>query len=120
MQKPYNSHAELKDQTYYSCRVCCSSGDETFSNTCENNYAIALRLFYPTNSHVAKESLQTMAYQYPVCLSSTKNKVECKYENAGSCSLGYECLASMSAERNAHVGDCVTNPFPLKVCCRIY
>jgi len=112
-----NSHAELKNQTYYSNNVCCSSSDNTLNNTCENNFDIALRLFYETNSHVAEK--QYLAYQYRVCLSSTKNKVECKYENAESCSSGYTCLASMSAERNTHVGDCVTNPFSLKVCCRL-
>ena len=117
MRYTSNSHAELKNQTYYSNNVCCSSSDNTLNNTCENNFDIALRLFYETNSHVAEK--QYLAYQYRVCLSSTKNKVECKYENAESCSSGYTCLASMSAERNTHVGDCVTNPFSLKVCCRL-
>jgi len=111
----------LYNQTYDSYYVCCkSTSDETFSNTCDiNNFAVALRLFYPTNSHVATAEKGFPSYQYRVCLSSTKNKVECKYENATQCSSGYTCLASMSAEKNAHVGSCTTFPFPLKVCCRL-
>jgi len=112
-----NGHAELWDQTRFSYYVCCSSNDETFSNTCENNFVdIALRLFYETNSHVAQKNYES--YTNRVCLSSANNNVECMYAD-NSCPSGYTCLASMFAERDAHVGDC-NSAFTRKVCCRLY
>ena len=111
-----NAHAELPGQGNYNNYVCCS-GVAGLGTSCTGNYATVLKLSGITNAHVEKGSLTN--YENPVCLSvPTGSTIVCNY--ASDCSsLGsdYTCLASISGNTSAHVGDC--SAYATKVCCEI-
>lgn len=113
MQALDNSHAEMPNQTIYNYYVCCS-GVGGLSNSCTGNYDIALKLSSLTNAHVGKKDVSS--YSNNACLSVTDGSVDCDY--ASDCStlgIGYVCLASISGDDNAHLGDC--DAYSTKVCC---
>jgi len=108
-----NAHAELPTQANYGYYVCCS--ETGLGNSCSGNYAVVLRLSSATNAHVEKNTLSN--YPNQVCLSTSSGTIDCNY--ASDCTTlgsGYVCLASISSDTNAHVGDC--NAYTTKVCCR--
>jgi len=111
-----NAHAEVPGQTNYNYYVCCS-GVTDLGNSCSGNYAIALKLSALTNAHVEKNSYTN--YTNNACISaSTGSTVICSYSTDCS-TLGsdYVCLASISGNTNAHVGNC--NAYSTKVCCAV-
>ena len=115
MQALTNSHAELSSQGNYNYYVCCS-GLSGLGNSCSGNYDTALKLSGTTNAHVEKKT--QLNYSNSACLSIENGAVTCDYSTACS-DLGsvYACLASISGDTNAHIGDC--NAYSTKVCCRV-
>jgi len=114
-----NAPAEMPGQTGYSYAVCCSADIPGIGNSCTaSNTDIALRLESITNSHVERNDVGPN-YTNDACLSHGTYPVDCRY--AADCStLGanYECLASLSSDTNAHMGDC--NAYPSRrLCCVI-
>ena len=109
-----NAHAELPSQNNYTYYVCCT-GITGLGNDCNAaNKIVVLKLSDITNAHVEENSYSN--YPNNVCLSAPTGKtIICNYNS--SCSTGYSCLASISAETNAHVGDC--NVYSIKICCKI-
>ena len=109
-------HAELPGRGNYNYYVCCS-GIAGLGTSCTGNYATVLKLSGTTNAHVEKGTLTN--YGNSVCLSvPTGSTIVCNY--ASHCSnLGpdYTCLASISGDTNAHVGNC--SAYAIKVCCTI-
>ncbi len=82
------------------------------SRVCMANNTI-LRVSDTLNAHAEAPRRVNAVYQTRLCFGN----VECT--TASSCTtLGpsYRCLASLSAETNAHVGDC--NAYATKLCCR--
>jgi len=112
---PAGNHAELSSQSNYSYKVCCAG--EGLSNSCSATYKdTVLRLSAITNAHVEKDTSSGYTGN-EVCLSSATNPITCNYSNTTCSALGtnYVCLASISGDTNAHVGECAT--YTTKVCC---
>ena len=119
MSNTTNAHAEMRNQDIYNYYVCCNGND--LDADCEGQYDAVLKLSSQTNAHVEKNS--QVNYEHPVCLSTTHGSdtpvpstIVCDY--VSDCSnLGplYTCLASISGDTNAHIGDC--NAYTTKVCC---
>ncbi len=100
-----NSNAGLWNTNFGQKAICCTAAS---GHTCQGNNVV-LRLAEQINSHVEKKTLAN--YQYNACFGS--NDFTCSYK--ASCSANEQCLASISADTNAHVGDC--SKFPQKICC---
>jgi len=112
---PAGNHAELSNQSNYSYRVCCTGAG--LSNSCSATYKdTVLRLSNTTNAHVEKDTSSGYTGN-EVCLSSSTTPITCSYSNTTCSALGtnYVCLASISGDTNAHVGECAT--YTNKVCC---
>jgi len=111
-----DSHAEMPSSANYPYKVCCTGTG--LSNSCAGSYDTVLKLSGDTDAHVEEKTLSNYSGNN-VCLSSTTTgTVNCDYSS--SCSLlgsNYTCLASISGESDAHIGDC--SNFPTKVCCAI-
>lgn len=116
--KAYNylgDHAEISTQSNYLFKVCCMGTG--LSNSCSGNYDTILKLSGATNAHAEKSILSNYSGNN-VCLHSDYMSVVCDYATACS-SLGsnFVCLASISGDTNAHVGECST--YSTKVCCTL-
>jgi hypothetical protein len=117
MQSTSNSHAELPSQTNYNYYVCCS-GVTDLGNDCNaTNKAVALKLSAATNAHVEKNTYTN--YTNSVCLSAPSGpSITCSYaSNCSTLGSDYVCLASISGDTNAHVGNC--DAYSTKVCCAV-
>ncbi len=115
-----NAHAEICSQTNYNYSVCCSESGRTLSTSCSGAYDGVIRLSNTTNAHVRDYDRGDGTYPVKICLSSdiSTDNVDCILLSNDDCSsIGYECLASVSADDNAHVGDCGT--YSTKICCSI-
>ncbi|MCK9626632.1 MAG: DUF2341 domain-containing protein [Bacteroidales bacterium] len=109
-------HAELSSQSNYLFKVCCTGTG--ISNSCSGNYGTVLKLSGATNAHAEKNN-QSNYSGSNVCLHSDSMSVFCDY-NTSCSAIGsdFVCLASISDNTNAHIGDC-SSPYTNKVCCRI-
>jgi len=109
MSASSNAHAELPSQSNYTNYVCCS-GISSFSTTSGTAF---LRLSAMTNAHVERGDLGnygTVARLVPL----PGETITCTYQS--TCPSGYVCLASISSDTNAHIGNC--SAFPNRqVCC---
>lgn len=115
MLNPSNSHAELHNGTEgYPYDVNCSS-IVSLNRTCDQ--AVLMKLNSETNAHAEYGNLSN--FDYSICLSAgTNGTVYCTF--ASDQPSEYDtCVASISAPTNAHVGDCVTEPFDAKAYCGI-
>lgn len=109
-----DAHAELNTQSNYQYKVCCRANGTSLSVTNEISGGI-IGLSYPTDAHV--EIGNQTNYGHHLKLNPGVGYMRCDFLN--SCS-GYEtCVASLSGYTDAHVGDCVTNPYQIKICCNI-
>lgn len=117
MQATSNAHAETSGS--YPYYVCCSYSGLTLGTSCSGNYATVLRISGTTNAHVEKNSYSTAGYSN-VCLSAPASYVvACSYgSDCSSFGSNYTCLASVSSDTNAHVGNCDAYPAN-KVCCQV-
>jgi hypothetical protein len=107
------NHAELSTQSNYPYKVCCSGTN--ISNSCSGTFHdTVLKLSGATNAHAEKKT-QSNYTGNDVCLSSSSLGVVCDYGT--SCSSDFTCLASISSDTDAHVGECST--YTNKVCCRV-
>jgi len=110
-----NAHAEVTGQSNYGYYICCS-GLLSLRNDCSDNSTTSvLSLSNVTNAHVEKKDLGN--YLEEVCISSPGSFIfECDYDS-DCANLGseYECLASISGDTNAHIGDCLA--YSTKICC---
>ncbi|MFN6992535.1 MAG: hypothetical protein ACK4MM_07445 [Fervidobacterium sp.] len=109
-----DAHAELNTQNNYQYKVCCKATGTTLSVSNEISGGI-IGLSYPTDAHA--EIGNQMNYGYHLKLNPGTGYMRCDFLN--SCD-GYEtCIVSLSGFTDAHVGDCVTNPYQTKICCNI-
>ncbi len=118
-----NGHAEINTLTDYPYRICCSSS-ETLSTSCASPDARLISLSSTTDAHA--ERYNQTNYSIQICLSSLQNTVSCSFVNSSGSGLsictsaGFNtCVATLSGYTNAHSADCITNPYDLKVCCKI-
>jgi hypothetical protein len=123
MSDKTNAHIENCTADNYNNYLCASLSDAdlsvSFSKTgCTSPSDGILGMSDTTNAHVEKyiEEYPDAQYDYVVCLNSSLGTVKCTYGD-NSCDNEYNCLASISNETNAHVGDC--NEYSIKVCCKI-
>ena len=114
-----NSHAEIPSQTNYNYKVCCSHTEVAdLGNSCvSDNHTVVLKLSEITNAHVEENSYSN--YSNNVCLSAPAGySIICGYStDCSTLGTDYVCLASISGDTNAHVGDC--SSYSTKVCCAV-
>ena len=104
-----NAMAEIEGS--YPNHLCCT-GPADLSNICSGGETV-LRLSSTTNAHVERGDLS--AYTNPVCIKSAEAEYNIQY--GAICPDGYECIATISGDTNAHIADCDgTNDYATKVC----
>lgn len=107
----YNAHAGLVSSSNYPWAVCCSP-----SNLTVGSGTAFLKLSVANNAHV--EKITGSSYTQNASFSSTFGTVQCDYFSA--CPTGTTCLASISADTNAHIASCEgASAYTTKVCCLI-
>lgn len=119
-----NAHAELYTESNYLYNVSCEDvtgeGVPTgvnLNHNCEDIHF--LNLSSVTNAHV--ENSTAGNYLEGVCLSSDDATIIYGYETIQNCSdAGYQaCLGTFSSDTNAHVADCVTDPYSNYICANL-
>ena len=109
-----NAHSEIPSQSNFNYDVCCQNPGFVIGNSCDTGFTI-LKLSSSTNAHVEKNTLTN--YNTNVCLSlPASTDLSCEYK--ANCGDAESCLATISADTNAKAADCVTNPYPTKICCQ--
>lgn len=109
-----DANAEIPTLSNYDYDVCCTTISTSLSNDCTGPDEIPLHLSSDTEAHVEKNTESN--FDVNVCLSANPGTVSCAYETE-PCSVDETCLATISADTDAHVADCVTNPFGIYICC---
>ena len=100
MSQTTNGHASLFSQSGYTYTVCCND----VGTSCTANYKIALRLSAVTNAHAQTNAFSN--YLQEVCISSGCGETVDVVNSDQLCPEGYACLASLSSDNNAHIGNC--------------
>lgn len=111
-----NAHAELITQTNYGNTICCSEATPgtILGTDCSGNFDVFLILKKPTNSHVEKKT--SLNYTNNACISANTGTVACNYSSV-DCTAPSTCLARISGDTNAHIGDCAGSSYTTRVCC---
>ena len=114
-----DAHAEIASRTNFGYHVCCGGlGAGVLNTDCDTIFSYILYLSSETNAHVWNpNAFPPPAYPTAVCMSATIGEVYCTISDNVCPAEAPVCLASISADTNAHVGDC--NAYTgRKVCCR--
>jgi hypothetical protein len=110
MSSTSNAHAGTASGSSYGNVVCCG-GVAGIGASCGGTHDTVLRLSAADNAHVQS----TGTYSTEVCLSAGTAVVQCAF--ADSCATGYDCLATASANDNAHEADSDgTDDYATKLC----
>lgn len=114
-----NAHAENWSMGNYQYSVCCQGDGITLGHSCDTGVQV-IRLSADTNAEAEKIQYTPPTYQKTVCISAPANvPLACITTTQTCASIGYDtCLATISGDTNAHVADCVTDPYQTKICCR--
>ncbi len=110
-----DAHAEIPGSTNYDYKACCRSATDTLSNSCAGAEVIPLHLSSNTDAHAEKNTQSN--FNINACLSASAGTVSCSYN--ANCLATETCLATISADTDAHVADCATQPYAAKICCKI-
>ena len=110
-----DAHAEISSSTDYEYKACCRSATDILSNSCPGD-AVPLHLSANTDAHAEKSTESN--FMVDVCLGASAGSISCVYRTA-NCLADEACLATISADTDAHVGDCATQPFANKICCKL-
>ena len=110
-----DAHAEIPSLINYDYKACCRSATDTLSNSCTGPDTIPLHLSANTDAHAEKNTQSN--FNVNACLSAAGGTVSCNYN--ANCLATETCLATMSADTDAHVADCVTQPYATKICCSL-
>jgi len=112
-----NAHAGYFGSSSYSNIICCKQAGAVLSASCSgtrySNYDIFLNLSDTDNAHV--EENWHSNYSWPACLHSDIGGIVCAYGGA-TCPGASTCLAKISGDTNAHIGDC-SSSYATSVCC---
>ncbi|MBS3052066.1 MAG: hypothetical protein J4428_01690 [Candidatus Aenigmarchaeota archaeon] len=112
MSASSNAHAELNNESAYGKKLCCSITEGTLSvDVKDTGGLIALSANANAHAQMNNES----SYGYRVDLIASSGPLTCAYAN--SCAAYDTCLLSISNSTDAHIGDCVTDPYATKLCC---
>lgn len=119
-----DAHSESHNSSDYLYSVCCRHPYYVLNNSCQSG-TVVVKLSNTSDAHTEFPSLpnEFANYTTDICLSSQSRNFECALVDDADypdcISAGYEtCVATLSAESDAHAGDCETDPYQLKVCCR--
>jgi hypothetical protein len=107
-----DAHAELNTQSNYPYIVCCKIDGLSLSVSQEISGGF-IGLSYPTDAHVEEGNQNN--YGYHLHFNPGYGDVFC--DATDSCDQYDTCLVSISGLTDAHVGDCMTNPYQKKICC---
>lgn len=107
-----DAHAELMTQSNYPYIVCCRVNGLTLSVFQEIGGGF-IGLSNPTDAHV--EAGNQNNYGYHLKFNPSYGNIICNIDD--SCDSYDTCLVSISDLTDAHVSDCVTNPYQKKICC---
>ncbi|MBU5689862.1 MAG: hypothetical protein QXM68_03100 [Candidatus Aenigmatarchaeota archaeon] len=108
-----DAHAEINSENNYEYKVCCNLNNGFDLNVVQRSYGGIIGFSYTTNAHA--EIGNKSNYEYMIDMIPEHGDVFCT--SAYSCDDYNTCLVSISGETDAHLGDCVTNPYQLKICC---
>ncbi|MBD3312874.1 DUF4215 domain-containing protein [Candidatus Woesearchaeota archaeon] len=111
-----DAHAALPNTGDFANRICCKVEGATLDTTCDNGDAF-LELSSEDDAHV--EVPAEGGFTNPACMSiqeTSRGSVICDY-NTGDCDEGYSCVASVTSESDAHIGDC--DDYNTKICCAV-
>ncbi len=123
MDNTANSHAGTYTALSYPYKVCCTdlrnslsvlvlgTSEESNCNPIKQGRVISLNNVF--NAHAEEYGLSN--YNSNICLSSSAGNLTCTYRSL--CNTGETCLASLSGNTNAHVGDC--SAYAKKICCNL-
>ncbi len=104
-----NAHAALYNYASYNFRACID-GVTIIDRTCNaDNSDLIIKLSSDFNAHVEKNTGTN--YNVKVC----SGDLTCNYKTA-NCNVDEKCVASISSDTNAHVGEC--NNYNTKLCCK--
>lgn len=109
MSDTANAHASLANETDYTYAVCCKEvGGDVLSLT----GTPFMHLSSNHNAHA--ESINETDYEVNISISATSGTINCS-NSSSACAQG--CLGTISAATNAHVADCITDPYSTYICC---
>ena len=119
-----NAHAELYTEFNYPYNVSCEdvteggvSTEVNLNNNCDDIHI--LNFSSVTNAHVENSTVGNY-FGGGVCLSSDDATITYSYETQPCSVAGYQaCLGTFSGDTNAHVADCVTDPYSNYICANL-
>lgn len=116
-----NAHAELPSESFYTNLICCSEAGVTIGtlDTGGVDSDKFLRLSSATNAHVEKSTFANYLLN-DAYISVDTGAITCTYTDGVDCSAGFECLARISDDTNAHIGSCTGSAYSRRVCCSYY
>lgn len=112
----FNAHAEMPAQSNYPYKLCCRLPGAFLGTDCAaDDAAPFLNLYSVTNAHVERADLAN--YPNTACISGAV--ISCDWGAACNVfDINAACLASISADTNAHVSNCTGGgSFLTKICC---
>lgn len=97
--KMRKGHAQIGGSPVYTDYVAAVRDGVGISSSCSGNADVVLTLSDTTNAHVSRDS-----FDYAVCLHSdvANPRVRCRFSE-GPCERGFDEIARVSKENNAHV-----------------
>ena len=110
-----NAHA-AQDTSFYPNKVCCNL---TTGNLITTSGAKVLNLSSTTNAHAESPTAIPSFYPVPVYMGTTTPGVSINCRATiplGSCGTD-TCVVALSSGTNAHVEDCNSGLYPIKICC---
>jgi hypothetical protein len=105
-------NAHVSDPIYDSDYSICCSGIENLGT--DSSGTTFLRYSSSTNAHTEYNSYSNYPLEAKISSSAL---LSCTYQP--SCEEGYTCLASISADTNAHIAACSSADYGLKICCNV-
>jgi hypothetical protein len=103
-----DAHAELYNESDYAYVVCCNESSSALIRA----GATILHISSSTDAHA--ELSNESDYPNQISLGSNNGTITCAY---GTSACPEACLGTISSNTDAHVGDCVTDPYPTYICC---
>lgn len=116
MSTAVDAVVEAAAQSSYNYKACCTSTSAVLSNDCGSPDAVPLKLSSSSEAHVEKNTFNN--FPNLACLSADTGDISCLYKNA-PCDADETCLATISADTDAHVSDCIGTTFSNYVCCKM-
>lgn len=117
MSDTTDAHAELANGTDYSYKVCCRDTTGKNSISTESSGYDFLYLHNVTDSHSERRSLGH--YANAAYIKANASNITCSYSSVSGACIAGTCLLTMSDSTDAHIADCITDPYDTTLCCSL-